>query len=708
MLGIRRTSANVLGYDRTSRQNHRSSRRRLLLEPLEERALLSTWTVNSLGDDGTGSGASGDLRYCITQADQTLGDNTINFSVRGTITLNSALPDLSNTTGLIDVESPGASSLTVARNDASGTPDFRIFTVDINVRANLAGLTIAGGLANGNGGGILCTGSLTVTDSIISNNASTHGSGAPAHGGRNGGGGIYNVGTMIVIDSSIINNTATDGTDLSGGGIDNVGTMTVIGSNIDKNLSQYYGGGVGNTGNHCVLTIENSTIADNYSATMGGGILNESTMTLANSAVSGNYLTTPDGDCGGIDNNGGPLTITNSTISNNRAFNGGGMLNNGTVTITNSTISNNSAQYAGGGIYNDDFMTVTNSTIAGNSAVFGGGAFDGYGALTIINSTIAYNKGSQGGGLDIAYGGTAALYNSIVALNTNGGITPNDISIDGETIPNTGTVSSSSEFNLIGTGGSGGLLDGVKANQVGVANPGLAALADNGGPTQTVALVSGSPAVDAGSNSLAVDPSTGQPLSTDQRGTGFKRIMDGFVDIGAFESQFSIAGVTVGWGTQQAALYTASDGRRLQPEGRNIDIPWLGINRVQISLAQAATLNPGDISVIGSSGLNYGPVTLSGSGKSYTITLAQAVNQADRVTLTIRNAVVINFTRRLDVLPGDFNDDGVVNSQDMVGIRNEIIGYAGAVWTIFGDINGDGLVDINDYTAVRTRIGTHL
>ena len=111
------------------------------------------------------------------------------------------------------------------------------------------------------------------------------------------------------------------------------------------------------------------------------------------------------------------------------------------------------------------------------------------------------------------------------------------------------------------------MTNGTNGNQVGVANPGLGPLADNGGPTQTIALVTGSPAIDKGSNALAVDPSSGQPLTTDQRGTGFARIVDGTVDIGAYEVQSYVTAVAVGWGTQTAA---ASDrGRRPEaPAGR--------------------------------------------------------------------------------------------------------------------------------------------
>ena len=111
---------------------------------------------------------------------------------------------------------------------------------------------------------------------------------------------------------------------------------------------------------------------------------------------------------------------------------------------------------------------------------------------------------------------------------------------------------------------------------------------------------------------------------------------------------------------------------------------------------------------IGINVANYGPVTISGSGTSYTITLAQPINATDRVTLTIGNTDIATFTRRLDVLPGDFNDDGVVNAQDAVGVRNEYLFLNGASPTTFGDINGDGTVDINDFNAVRRFLGARL
>src|SRR6516164_8809906 len=97
---------------------------------LEGRELLSTmWTVNSTGDADTGSGKSGDLRYCIDGADSTSGDNTINFSVSGTITLSGSQLELNNTSGdasqTIEIDGPGASVLSIRGNKASG-----VFKID--------------------------------------------------------------------------------------------------------------------------------------------------------------------------------------------------------------------------------------------------------------------------------------------------------------------------------------------------------------------------------------------------------------------------------------------------------------------------------------------------------------------------------------------------------------------------------------------------
>jgi hypothetical protein len=197
-------------------------------------------------------------------------------------------------------------------------------------------------------------------------------------------------------------------------------------------------------------------------------------------------------------------------------------------------------------------------------------------------------------------------------------------------------------------------------------------------------------------------------LITDQRGTGFARIFNGTVDIGAYEAQSYINTVAVGWGTQTDSLQTAADGLRLLPSGRNTDMPWLGIDVIDLTLTQAETLSASNVTISSAIGANYGPITVSGSGTSYTITLAQPINKADRLTISIGTDFIAPFTSELDVLPGDFNDDGVVNSQDLAGIRNEWLHVNGAQPTMFGDINGDGLVNVVDYNLERLLIGTSL
>jgi hypothetical protein len=170
----------------------------------------------------------------------------------------------------------------------------------------------------------------------------------------------------------------------------------------------------------------------------------------------------------------------------------------------------------------------------------------------------------------------------------------------------------------------------------------------------------------------------------------------------------TVTAVSADWGTDGTiALQTAADGLRLLPAGRTNDLPWYGINRLQITLSQPETLSPGDVSVTGIAVANYGPVTISGSGTNYTITFAQAIDQPDRVTVAIGNAGITSYVRRLDVLPGDVNDDGVVNMEDVIAIRNDSASM-GAVYDIFDDIDGDGTVDTNDLNTARLMVGKTL
>jgi predicted outer membrane repeat protein len=205
---------------------------------------------------------------------------------------------------------------------------------------------------------------------------------------------------------------------------------------------------------------------------------------------------------GGIDNVGA-LAIIDSTISHNKAAGtGGGIYSNNRVTIIDSTVSSNTAGYfsgVGGGINNVGTLTVSNSTISANSAGYDGGGINNAGTLTVSNSTIAANSASyHGGGIDNKYDNSILkMRNSIVAGNTH-----DDLA---------GPLTSG-DHNLIG------------------GYPLLGPLQDNGGPTQTMALLPGSPAIDAGDN-------IGAPL-WDQRGPRFPRIEHGTIDLGAFEYHF--------------------------------------------------------------------------------------------------------------------------------------------------------------------------
>jgi hypothetical protein len=245
-----------------------------------------------------------------------------------------------------------------------------------------------------------------------------------------------------------------------------------------RNGRSFFGGGIFNAGR---LTVSNTTVSGNIgrgggSAGMGAGIGNAGTVTITRSTISGNTVSGPFG-----------------------AGFGGGLGNTGTAIVTNSTLSGNTATGSGGGIFNEGNLKFSNGTISGNKAGLSGAGVGG----GILNSS----------------GFTATLQNSIVANSPSGGNCSGTITSKGYNLSNDGSC----HFN-----GPGDLNN---------TNPMLGPLQYNGGPTKTMALPSGSPAIDAGNPSGCTD-GLGHLLKTDQRGLRRPNTEDtSGCDIGAYERQ---------------------------------------------------------------------------------------------------------------------------------------------------------------------------
>ena len=290
-----------------------------------------------------------------------------------------------------------------------------------------------------------------------------------------------------------------------GGGIYNSGILTVTNSTISGNSAEF--GSIFNSG---TLTVTNSTLSNNVTSTSGGGIYNEGTLILTNNTFSGNSAIYG----GGIYSNG-TLTVTNSTFSGNNASSGGGGIRSSgssSNTVTGSTFVGNSAGY-GGAIYPLGNLTVTNSTIVSNTASSSGGGIFTRGTLIVTNSTIVGNTAVDGAGITRANpGGTTTLKNTIV---TNSG--ENCFG----TITNGG--------NNLDSGATCGW--GTSSGSMSNTDPKLGSLADNGGPTQTMALLASSSAIDAIPVVNGSCNDTG--VTKDQR--GMSRPQGAGCDIGAYE-----------------------------------------------------------------------------------------------------------------------------------------------------------------------------
>jgi hypothetical protein len=280
-------------------------------------------------------------------------------------------------------------------------------------------------------------------------------------------------------------------------------------------------GGAWNSG---AMTLRRCLIIRNIAHLNGGGLYNRrGTLTLIESTVRSNSATMFDG--GGIANNLGTVVLNDSTVNENTAPNndsgdGGGIGNDSSLIVNNSTFNFNTTYGDGGGIWNAGSLTIVNSTISRNVSVdnTGGGIYNRGDLADLNNVTVTDNKARiSGGGINNA-AGTLNFKNTIVALNFLLPLVLNDCA---------GTLNSQG-YNLIRVVNC--VIAGDATGNIIGFDPLLGPLADNGGPTETHALLPVSPAINAANPDIAGDHAC---AATDQR--GLTRPQGLRCDIGAYE-----------------------------------------------------------------------------------------------------------------------------------------------------------------------------
>ncbi len=600
-------------------------------------ATLTDCTVS--GNTGSFGGGLYDRSGTVNLTDCTVSTNTA-YTGSGMFNTSS---------GSLTVDGCTISGNTAYGNTGSGggiLNDGALSVSDSKFDANHSDVYFGGGLENYHG-------TVTLTDCTFASNTATDGGGVSNFGGSltaNGctisgnsatsGGGVYSSGTATLTKCTISGNSATS----VGGGVYNVGTASLTNCTTSKN-SASFGGGVQNTG---TATLTNCTLSGNSAFNGGGGVNNggKGTATLTGCTFSGNSA-----DFGGGVNIGAnaTATLTNCTISGNSAQTGGGMENFGTATLTNCTISGNSA-LIGGGVYNvgTGTATITDSTLNGNTAAQDGGSSSGgalfdLGKAALTNCTIAGNSASEsGGGIEAqgtvtvtfsTFSGNQATYGG--AIDNNFGrytVTLEDTILAGDSAsigPEFCNSVTSAGHNLVAeTDGSSGWvssdLTGTAAQPL---NALLAALGKYGGPTQTIALLPGSPAIGTG---IAVSG-----VTTDQRGV--TRPSTG-VDIGAFQSQgFTLTPVS-GSTPQSAAIDTAfAHALGVTVKAKDSLEPVAGgvIAFAAPSSGATATLS-GATATIGSNGVASVNATANNTAGTYRVT-ASAAGAAAPASFTLTN-----------------------------------------------------------------------
>lgn len=484
-------------------------------------AHAATFTVLNLNDSGAGS-----LRDAIAQSNAASGSNVINFApgLTGTIVLTTG--QLVVTQGPLTITGPGPAVLAIDGNAndrilvATDSPELACpsLTGPSDYLVTISGLTFRNGnrTASNSGGAIISLKSLTLQNVVVDGNQARVGGGI-AFGTQ------YAGQTLTILDSQFINNLARPLSAVSavGGGI----AVQPVCSGV---FSQ------------TVVNITRSSVRDNdvapansqqgYAA--GIYLVMKGTATISDSRIVGNQVILPATPgafsyaAGGIGADVANLIVTGSEISGNQASSGGGIELFNVDTLRQGAADRNN-------------FTLVNSTVSGNTAYSSGGGVQAVANVNvdIRNSTISANTAlpANTGGLRFVNNAgltppTASIASSIIAAN-NAAL---DIGVNTTNIPAPLVVPTSNSLvqklqvaSSLALPGAGNLLG---------ASPGLGPLAFNGGLTQTHALLPTSLAIDTGSN-----PSS---QTTDQRGTGFARVLGSAPDMGAWEYPASCAGFT--------------------------------------------------------------------------------------------------------------------------------------------------------------------
>ena len=519
--------------------NSRKKKHFLLLISLIWIILFTTSPV--LGGGVVGSGTPGSCTEAALNA-ALAGGGSILFNCGGshTITLTSQKTITANT--VID----GGGLITL-----SGGNNTRLFSVQNGATLTLQNVGVSNGRSTQNGGALYIErlSTVTITNSTFSNNQGANGGAIAMNGwGANDAGGV-----LTVTNSTFTNNVAT-AAGLAGGGnggggiyVSGGSTATVDGSTFTGNQA-VNGGGI-----HVLLsnlTVTNSTFNSNIangnpSGGGGGAIYIDGTKSMNGSIqvslsdFNGNHTDQLGGAIFSFPEGTGSTSINQSTFDGNYAVGqgqGGAIYHqsatkNGPLTIDNSTFMNNYAHgesgnaSSGGALWLLDApVTVTNSTFYANDATSQealaaddwrrgfGGAIRSSDGMVIVNSTIANNTaGFVGGGIA---GSSVTLRNTILANNTGGN--PWDIQQNCTNVLTNGGNNIQFPQKTTGLGNDYECLGGQTA-----VNPQLGTLGNYGGPTYTVPLSTGSPAINTGNNCP----------TTDQRGFARK----GICDIGAYE-----------------------------------------------------------------------------------------------------------------------------------------------------------------------------